>query len=205
MQWSTNNSTWHDLTFSGDGFVTDSWTFEPDSQTVYVRAYKNTTAAVLGIARMIVTYKTRLVGDEESGPFSPQAFTLDNSGLSLGSCGNLNASYTYANSVGTGTGSFSIPYNGSVTKELPGLTLADSFTLYLSSPDGDVCIDKLDIVSGGVVPEETYEGDVVRYACETEQYSCEWSDIVSCGSEQTCYVDGDYCRVKPEYLGVTAT
>lgn len=159
---------------------------------------------ILGAGTFRSLGSTNFVYAAGTGAFLPNAFRIDNTALPSGTCGDLAIQYSYYNQSGTaifGTGT--VLASGSGTYALPGIR--DRFVLALSSLSGNVCIDDLEIVSGPLVPEEIYQGDITKYACETQNYSCSWSTIDSCGPANSCSPVGDYCSVNPDLLESTSS
>lgn len=66
--------------------------------------------------------------------------------------------------------------------------------------NGDACYGQILDPAQYATSTPVYSGDVTRYSCSVSSVSCSWSSVSSCGPSVTCYADGAYCRVKPEYV-----
>lgn len=51
----------------------------------------------------------------------------------------------------------------------------------------------------------TYSWDITKYECTAKDTQCKWTDKNTCWPQQYCYVDGNYCRIKPEAIPIDLT
>jgi len=74
---------------------------------------------------------------------------------------------------------------------------------HLCLTDGDSCLSIISNPEQYATGWTSYNWDVTKYNCASTNFSCLWSNSYVCWPISNCYIDGVYCRVKPELLETT--